>query len=104
MEIYHKLGELYHKLPTNHKSLVLNRLLIHSTNKNSEVVEKECIIIIKLAKNKFEESPNIKQTISQFISITVVNATILFKSCCANKRIVASIIASIANDINKYKT
>ena len=44
---------MYHKLPTNHKSLVLNRLLIHSTNKNSEVVEKECIIIIKLAKNKF---------------------------------------------------
>jgi hypothetical protein len=40
-EMYHKFGELYHKLPNNKISLVLKRLLIHSTNKNSDVVENE---------------------------------------------------------------
>lgn len=74
---------------TSVKSLELNLFEMHSIKKNSNEVVILCATTKKIATCSNTTPPTPKHIPNQFISITVVKATIRFKSLCANNLNVA---------------
>lgn len=76
------------------KSRVPHRRLMHSTKKNSVAVVKLWATTSRAAANCSSVVLQAKDKASQFISKTVVSATMRFRSRCAHNREVTSIIAN----------
>jgi hypothetical protein len=90
-DTYQRAGATYHREPMAVKSLLWYLRLRASTIKNSTAVVKQWARAIKYPREAKASPPITKHEVSQFISITVVRATILFKSTWAKSLTKASI-------------